>query len=80
MQRVMRWFTRSVFALAISAALGFGGFQAFGSTSANSCEFDPPIMGPCTTQKECQGMCDNYYGEDVTDGVCSQNCCVCLFL
>jgi len=60
MRRVMGWFTRSVFALAIAAALGFGAYQAFATVGARYCEFDPPVMGPCTTQKECQGMCNDY--------------------
>jgi len=77
MRRVMRWFSRSALTLGIAAALGFGGYQAFAATGARYCEFDPPIMGPCATQGQCQGMCDDYYGTGYI-GVCSNNCCVCL--
>ena len=79
MRRVMKWLTRSVFALAIAAALGFGGYQAFATTAATYCEFDPPVMGPCQDHPECQDMCDSYYGTGY-DGVCNNNCCVCILL
>ncbi len=78
MKRVMRWFARSVFALGTAAVLGFGGYQAFATTGATYCEFDPPVMGPCETQQECQEMCDSYYEPEEYIGVCSNNCCVCL--
>ena len=80
MRRVMGSFTRSVFALAIAMALGFGGYQGFATAGARYCEFDPPVMGPCQDHPECQEMCDVYYGKDLYDGVCSNNCCVCILL
>ena len=78
MKTVIRWFWRSVLPVGIAAALGFGGYQAFATTAANYCEFDPPIMGPCATTPECQEMCTDYYYPEEYIGVCSQNCCVCI--
>jgi len=78
MKRVIRWFWRSVFALVIAAALGFGGYQAFATTGTTYCEFDPPVMGPCQDNAECQEMCDEYYEPGEYYGVCSNNCCVCI--
>ncbi len=78
MKRVIRWFSGSAFALAIVAALGFGGYQAFATTAATSCEFDPPILGYCATEAECDEMCTTYYDPEPYDGICADNCCVCI--
>ncbi len=66
---------RSGLMLAVIAVLGM---YPTAGTACLSCQFDPPIMGPCQTQGECQTMCDDYYGVGVMNGVCSQGCCVCI--
>ncbi len=76
MDRAKKWLTRGALMLAVVVAMGF---DTRVSKACAQCEFDPPIMGPCTTTPECQGMCDDFYEPGETTGVCSQNCCVCLF-
>ena len=79
MRRAVRWFWRSAFALAVAGALTFGGYQAFAVAAVPPCEFDPPQMGWCDDDPECQTLCDNYYGQGEYTGDCDDwNCCACM--
>jgi hypothetical protein len=86
MRSGVRWLRRSALGLGIAAALAFGGFQAFaGPTAAMApCDWDPPDFGPCETEVQCQGRCDDYYGAGNATGFCTyypplqQNCCICI--
>jgi hypothetical protein len=82
MKRAIRWLWRSAFALAIAAALGFGGYQAFAHSARNSCPWDPPVLEYCYGDVEyCQGKCDDYYGQGTHEGVCNiADCCICIAL
>ena len=88
MRRALKWLRRSAFGLGIAVALAFGGFQAFaGPTNAMApCDENPPDMGTCYNQFDCQDKCDLYYGEEESEGYCwyypplQQHCCICILL
>jgi hypothetical protein len=85
MRRGVKWLRRGAFGLGIALALAFGGYQALaGPTNAMApCDWDPPDMGTCGGQPDCQFKCDAYYGVGTT-GFCSyyppleQYCCICI--
>jgi hypothetical protein len=87
MRRGVSWLRRGAFGLGIAVALAFGGFQALaGPTNAMApCDENPPDMGTCVEQEDCQIKCDNYYGKGQTTGFCSyyppldEYCCICIF-
>ena len=65
MRDIISWAGRVVFGAAIVLALGFGGQQAFASSSAVDCPF-------CDTSDDCFECCE-------LGGDCVQNfVCVCL--
>ena len=80
MRRMIRWFGRSIFALAIAAALGFGGYQASGTTGRTTCEWNRPMLDYCADEEHCQQKCDDYYQPGSHQGICPDNCCICIAL
>lgn len=61
---------RRIFALAMAAAMGFGGAQAFASPAAASGE-RACVAGKC--RQDCRKI-----GYD--EGVCDQGSCICLIV
>ena len=85
MRRAVKWLRLGAFGLGIAVALAFGGFQALASPAAMAdCPTTPPYFGSCTSQKDCQGKCDVYYGPGEAFGFCEyyppaqQDCCICI--
>lgn len=66
MHNVIAWAGRLVFGAAIVLALGFGGQQAFGSSSAVDCPY-------CDTYEDCYECCGDLGGDCINNFVC-----VCL--
>jgi hypothetical protein len=84
MKSGVRWLRRSAFGLGIAVALAFGGYQAFaGPTAMAPCDENPPDMGTCYNQFDCQKKCDDHYGPG-TMGFCwyypplEEYCCICI--
>jgi hypothetical protein len=71
-KRSGRW----VFVFAVLAALTFGARVALASDTFMTCP--PDSIGTCTSQSQCQAMCDVIYGEENSQGVCHFGCCRCL--
>jgi hypothetical protein len=74
-KRSSRW----LFVLAVLAALAFGGRVALANASMTC---PPDAIGTCTSQSQCQDMCDVEYGVGNSEGDCyglpSNGCCRCL--
>lgn len=76
-KRSGRW----VFVLAVLAALTFGARVAFASDAFMTCP--PDSIGTCTSQSQCQNMCDAVYPPNGTSfgdcyGLPTNGCCRCL--
>lgn len=62
-------------ALFAMGALTFGATEVLAKDAKTACWYDPPnMLGECSSQTECQAMCDEYSGT----GDCRSGCCDCM--
>ena len=78
MLRPFKLLRRIAFPIAILTALSFGTAQAVSQVSSRDCPYDPPDhLGECSSQEECDDLCDPY---NPFMAICDwQGCCGCLF-
>lgn len=57
------------------ASLTFGASELLAGNAASQCGYFPPHeLGVCTSEKQCQAMCESVGG---SLGDCSTGCCGC---
>jgi len=81
MPRIIRRVSTTVYALGIASALAFGASQAFGQAVQLDCRYQPPTwLGACINGNtgECTQRCVAVSGDSEAEGICPNNCCVCL--
>jgi hypothetical protein len=86
MNRVIRRFSTTAYALGVLGALTFGASQALGRAVQQTCPYDPPtFLGACVQpgwEKTCDSSCDSITGDPDSWGRCDTpghpGCCVCL--
>jgi len=72
---------RGAYVFGIVAALGFGAVTAVRAARSAECPLpaDPPMLGTCSSQMDCQELCDDFYGQGTHTGLCREDqCCICI--
>ena len=76
MLRPFKFLRRIAFPIAILTALSFGTAQAVTQIASIGCNYAPPEeLGECSSQSECEALCDPY---DPYMSICESGCCYCL--
>lgn len=74
MQKIRSSFSILVLSLFAVGAITFGASEVFAANAATTCMINPPSeLGECSTEEQCQAMCDVYGGT----GDCQTGCCGC---
>ena len=77
MSRAIRAARTSLFALAVTGALGFGATTALASVEERPCPLT--AFGSCNNQDQCIRTCTNA-GYPVSSRGCDNGCCYCVFI
>ena len=73
-------FSIIVIAAAVIASLAFGTQVAFAAPAMMTCPNDGwNTMGACTSDADCQSLCDGVHGVGNSIGHCRAGCCTCLW-
>lgn len=75
MQRMKSSIAMLIVSLFAVGALTFGASELLAANAASACFINPPSeLGECSTDRQCQEMCDVYNGT----GDCANGCCGCM--
>lgn len=77
MKRALIFLRHGLFTAFVVGGLGFGTLQALAGVGTSEC--GPPYHGTCSSQQECQDICEGIYGPGIIGDCNSLGCCACFF-